>query len=97
MQDDNFFAPNWVVYSREETRALKQWGGVTAALPPRSILGESIAMIWEDGISIIYWDGHSYRWAPPTHEVGKWIRGNYPSESISRQPTTSLGGSFPHW
>jgi len=66
MPNDNFFAPNWAVYSKEETRALRQWKGITAALPPRLVRGESIAMIWEDGISIIYWDGHAYRWAAPT-------------------------------
>jgi len=65
MPGDNFFAPNWEVYSIAETSALRQWNGVNAAVPPRKILGESIAMIWEDGISIIYWDGRAFKWAAP--------------------------------
>jgi hypothetical protein len=65
MPGDNFFAPNWEVFSRQETRSLEQWGGISAAMPPRKIRGESIAMIWEDGVAIIYWDGQAFKWAAP--------------------------------
>jgi hypothetical protein len=62
MPDDNFVAPHWQALTREETKALS---GFTSTVPnplptPK---GETIAMIWEDGISLIYWDGERFCWA----------------------------------
>jgi hypothetical protein len=31
--------------------------------PVPDVKTEAIAMIWEDGISLIYWDGAMFRWA----------------------------------
>lgn len=62
MPGDNLLAPNWMIYSKAETHELGRWKHNVPDPPPR-ILGESIAMIWEDGISLIYWDGHGFRWA----------------------------------
>jgi hypothetical protein len=62
MPDDNFFAPNWSVYSKAETRALGRFKSGDVPVLPRRILGETIAMIWEDGIALIYWDGRAFKW-----------------------------------
>ena len=62
MPNDLFFAPNWAAYSRIETQALAKF---TSAVPrplPK-ITGETIAMVFEDGIALIYWDGRRFRWA----------------------------------
>ena len=62
LQDDNFVSRNWAVYTPIQTRELTAWkGNVPLPLPP--VFGETIAMIWEDGIALIYWDGHQFRWA----------------------------------
>jgi hypothetical protein len=62
MPRDLFFAPNWAAYSRPETLAL---GRYTSAVPHPlpTIRGETIAMIFEDGIALIYWDGQGFKWA----------------------------------
>lgn len=62
VEEDNFVAPNWLVYSRAETKAL---GNLPCCVPhpvPRTT-GETIGMVWENGTGLIYWDGHRYRWA----------------------------------
>jgi hypothetical protein len=62
MPSDNFVAPNWAAFSKAEARELgKFYSNVPVPLP--RLHGESIAMIWEDGISLIYWDGRRFRWA----------------------------------
>jgi len=63
MPDDNFLAPNWLVYTKEDVAGLKDMGGVNAPWPVPVAKGESIAMIWEDGIALIYWDGKQFKWA----------------------------------
>lgn len=65
--NDNFFAPNWAVYSKAEIDALGRFAGGGTPAMPRKIGGEAIAMIWEDGIALIYWDRLAFRWATPTH------------------------------
>ena len=62
MPDDNFFAPTWMVYTRAEVKELTKF---TSNAPPPipALRGEAIAMIWEDGISLIYWNGATFRWA----------------------------------
>ena len=62
MPGDNFFAPNWVVYSRSETLELGQYSADVPHTLPK-VRGETIGMIWEDGIALIYWDGQRYKWA----------------------------------
>jgi len=62
MPGDNFVAPHWQVLTKEETRALGKFT-TTVPNPLPAPKGETIAMIWEDGISIIYWDGEGFRWA----------------------------------
>jgi len=65
MPNDNFVAPNWMVYSMAETRALAVFKGGGVPAVPAKLPGETIAMIWEDGIALIYWDGRAFRWAAP--------------------------------
>lgn len=62
LPDDNFVAPHRQVLTKGEAKAL---GGftTTAPNPPPVLKGEVIAMVWEDGISLIYWDGERFRWA----------------------------------
>ena len=62
MPGDNFVAPNWQVLTKDETKAL---GTFTSTVPnPLPVSkGETIAMICEDGISLIYWDGEKFRWS----------------------------------
>ena len=55
------FAPTWAVLSRREATE-------SAKLPPFGPLklpalhGDVIAMIWEDGTGLIYWDGRAFKW-----------------------------------
>jgi hypothetical protein len=60
--NDNFFAPDWTVFTKNEVEALKSWhSNVPNPVPdPKR---EAIAMIWEDGIALVYWDGTKYAWA----------------------------------
>jgi hypothetical protein len=62
MPQDKFLAPHWAVHTKQEVAAL----GVFQSNVPRpvpAVKSEAIAMIWEDGISLIYWDGAKFRWA----------------------------------
>jgi hypothetical protein len=52
-------APEWEVYTRSETNSL-----LTRNNHPGVAVGESIAMIWEDGIGLLYSDGSKLRWTP---------------------------------
>jgi hypothetical protein len=61
MPDDNFLAPYWEVYTKEEVVELGKW--IHNVPDPVSPKGESIALIWEDGISLIYWNGSKFKWA----------------------------------
>ena len=62
MQDDNYFAPTWMVYTVSEA---KQIGRYDANEPRKlpTIRGEVLVMWWEDGMSAIYWDGSTFKWA----------------------------------
>jgi hypothetical protein len=62
MPHDNFVAPKWEVYTKEQAAELSD----PDREPPARIAsprGDSIAMIWEDGICLIYWDGARFKWA----------------------------------
>ena len=63
MENDNFLATNWMVYTKEQVAELEYMGGVNGPWPVPKIAGEAIAMIWEDGIALIYWDGKNFKWA----------------------------------
>jgi hypothetical protein len=61
MPNDNFVAPEWRLYSKEEAAQVHSIDGPVgqkAAIP----MGDSVAMIWEDGVCVIYWDGSRYSW-----------------------------------
>jgi hypothetical protein len=61
MPNDNFVAPQWKVYTKEVAATVQ----TIDKEPPTQVAspkGDSIAMIWEDGICLIYWDGNRYRW-----------------------------------
>lgn len=61
MPNDNFVSSQWEVFSKKEVADLhKSVNGrrIQVAFPR----GDSIAMIWEDGICLIYSDGSRYRW-----------------------------------
>jgi hypothetical protein len=62
MPQDNFLAPQWAVYTKQEVKALGAFRS-NVPHPVPSVKAEAIAMIWEDGISLIYWDGAKFRWA----------------------------------
>jgi hypothetical protein len=62
MSRDVFIAPHWEVFTRERVDTLRQYGS-NVPRPVPNVRAESIAMIWEDGISLIYWDGQQFRWA----------------------------------
>jgi hypothetical protein len=61
MPHDNFVAPKWKIYMKEQALELRD----PEKDPPAQVAspqGDSIAMIWEDGVCLIYWDGTRYRW-----------------------------------
>lgn len=61
MSNDNFFAPEWEVFTREGAReSLK--ASHTVPNPAPDPKGEAIAMVWEDGCPLIYWDGRQFVW-----------------------------------
>jgi hypothetical protein len=63
LPDDSFLATYWKVYTEQDITELAAWTH-NVPHPVPSIKGrEAIAMIWEDGISLIYWDGIKFRWA----------------------------------
>jgi hypothetical protein len=61
MPDDIYFAPSWMVYSKAEVTEAIQYSSGPA--PIGRIEGEAIAIVWEDGLALVYWNGKSYRWA----------------------------------
>jgi len=64
MEGDKFLAPQWEVATKADVSALKAFQrNVPHPIP--AVKGESIAMVWEDGIALIYWDGSAFRWAGP--------------------------------
>jgi hypothetical protein len=62
MPADNFVAPNWVVFSKAEIADLKRFVSDVPHPVPKTA-GEAVAMVWEDGIALIYWNGRQFRWA----------------------------------
>ena len=63
MSRDAFLASNWQVYTKEQVAELEYMGGVNAPWPVPKIEGEAIAIIYIDGVALIYWDGKSFKWA----------------------------------
>jgi hypothetical protein len=62
MPHDNFLASQWEVFTKEDVTALGAFQSNVPHSAPAT-RGEAVAMIWEDGISLIYWDGARFRWA----------------------------------
>ena len=62
MPQDNFIAPQWAVYTKADVSGLKRYRS-NVPRPVPSVKAESIAMIWEDGIALVYWDGTQFKWA----------------------------------
>lgn len=63
-EGDNFLAPQWEVATKADISALSAFRrNVPHPIPV--VKGEAIAMVWEDGIALIYWDGGAFRWAGP--------------------------------
>lgn len=61
MYNDNFVAPQWKVVSIREAHEIYDYQDYVQI--ERDLLrGNSIGMIWEDAICLIYWDGKRYRW-----------------------------------
>jgi|LSQX01.3.fsa_nt_gb hypothetical protein len=63
MPEDNFVAPHWEVFTEQDVTELSFWKHNVPDAVPVIKRREAIAMIWEDGISLIYWDGVKFRWA----------------------------------
>jgi hypothetical protein len=62
MPDDNFVAPRWEVFSQSAVAGLSKFrSNVPNPLPHTA--AEAVAMIWEDGIALIYWNGKRFCWA----------------------------------
>jgi hypothetical protein len=62
MPGDNFVAPHWAVLTHSEIVELTKFSS-NVPKPIPEAKGEGIAMVWEDGISVIYWNGTRFRWA----------------------------------
>ncbi len=62
MPNDNFVASNWEVFTKADIADLKRFDTNVPNPVPRTI-GEAVAMIWEDGIALIYWNGTRFLWA----------------------------------
>lgn len=62
MPNDNFVAPKWEVLSKADLTDLKRFQSNVPAPVPKTA-GEAVAMIWEDGIALIYWNGSRFLWA----------------------------------
>jgi hypothetical protein len=62
MEQDRFLAPHWFVYTQQDVAELKRFRS-NVPRPVPLAKGEAIAMVWEDGISLIFWDGTAFRWA----------------------------------
>lgn len=62
--NDNFAAPNWQVMTKKEALQIYNYDGDKPVRVIRVALSkaEVIAMTWEDGTCLIYWDGSRYRW-----------------------------------
>jgi hypothetical protein len=61
MPNDNFVSSQWEVFSKKEASQVYKFiksHRVQVAYPK----GDSIAMIWEDGICLIFWEANRYRW-----------------------------------
>jgi hypothetical protein len=64
MPSDNFTSSDWSVFTKKDVVALARIT-VNVPHPIPNVKGESIAMIFEVEIALIYWDGTKFRWAEP--------------------------------
>lgn len=55
----HFVAPHWEVYTRAQASDLLK-SNHKMGHP----IGESIAMVWEDGIGLLFFDGKKFQWTP---------------------------------
>ena len=62
MERDAYLGVNWAVYTKKQVDELRAYRS-NVPVPVPTVKGESIAMIWEDGIALVYWDGKRFRWA----------------------------------
>ena len=64
MEHDSFFASNWQVFTKKDAvEELEYIGSINAPWPVPKIEEETIAIIYTDGIALIYWDGKNFKWA----------------------------------
>lgn len=63
VEGDNFIAPNWEVLSTVQTRRLTAFTS-NVPKPLTDQRGEAIAMIFEDAVELVFWNGRQYRHAP---------------------------------
>ena len=66
MEHDAFLAPQWDVFTKQDVLDLRKYR-TNVPRPVPTVRFEAIAMIWEDGISLIYWDGREFKWAGSKH------------------------------
>lgn len=62
MPRDAFLAPHWEVFTPEDVADLRRFRS-NVPRPVPTVKGESIAMVWGDGICLIYWTGEKFKWA----------------------------------
>jgi hypothetical protein len=62
MPNDNFTSSNWEVFSKTDVANLRHFK-TNGPNPVPKTAGEAVAMIWEDGIALIYWNGRRFSWA----------------------------------
>ena len=62
-EGDNFVAKGWEVLTRAEVRELTSFAS-NVPKPVANQVGDAIAMISEDLVDQVYWDGRQFRYAP---------------------------------
>jgi hypothetical protein len=65
LPNDRFVAQNWAVFTTKEVVELTKWSS-NVPRPIPDLKGEAIAMISEEAVSFIYWNGSRFRYAPAT-------------------------------
>jgi hypothetical protein len=67
MPNDNSVAPNWEIFTKADIANLKRFD-INVPNPLPKTAGEAVAMIWEDGLALIYWNGSHFSWAGCNHK-----------------------------
>jgi len=62
-EGDDFVAKNWEVLTAAEVRKLTSFASNVPRPLPNQV-GDAIAMIFEDAVELVYWDGRQFRHAP---------------------------------